>query len=337
VPKKPTIQDIAKHAGVSPTTVSRVLNNFDYISEEKRHRVMAAMEELDYRPSFSARYMRTQRSRLIGLLADQVTTTPYAGEIIAGAQEVAWEHDHFLLQLEIGNNVNYATQAIETLLEREVESIIYAAYFHHAVTLPKNITQVPVVLANCYVEDRSLPSVVPDEVLGGYQATEVILKKGHRRIGFINLNADVPVQAFEGRLKGYCEALADFDVDYDASLVCEGDGGSHKGYSLGQQLIKLSDPPTAIFCATDRTAMGVYDALKEQGLRIPDDIAIVGFDNQANVASELHPSLSTMQLPHYEMGRWAVEYLLNDHTDNSLQKRPVQHQLPCPYIARASV
>jgi LacI family transcriptional regulator len=330
--KRPTIQDIARKAGVGAGTVSRVLNNQPYVKEATRQRVLDAMAELDYRPSFSARHMRTQRSRLIGFVTDEVATSPYAGDILLGAQEAAWEKDYILLVVSAGSSIHRVAQAVETFLERGVEGIIFAAMWHHAVDLPANITQAPIVLANCFVEDRSLPSVVPDEALGGYRATEVLLEKGHRRIGFIDLN---PGPASEGRLSGYRRALADFTVEYDPALIRDGNGESQLGYQRGRELMALDNPPTAIFCSTDRTAMGVYDALKEQGLRIPADVAIVGFDNQTNFASALHPSLSTMQLPHYEMGQWALNYLLLEQAD-TLPPNPIQEKLDCPFVSRNS-
>lgn len=129
VSKKPTIQDIAKKAGVSPATVSRVLNDYEHVSAKKRDIVMRAMDELDYRPSFSARHMRTQRSQLIGFLTDEVATTPYAGDIIKGAQDAAWESGHILMVISAGNNLRHAEAAVNALLEREVEGIVYAAMY----------------------------------------------------------------------------------------------------------------------------------------------------------------------------------------------------------------
>lgn len=338
--KKPTIQDIAKKAGVSPATVSRVLNDYEHVSEKKRMVVVQAMDELEYRPSFSARHMRTQRSQLIGLLTDEVATTPYAGDIIKGAQDATWETDHILLVVSAGDNRRHAKKAVNVMLEREVEGIIYAAMYHRPVILPENIYEVPTVLANCFVNDRSLPSVVPDEFQAGYEATQVLLEAGHRRIGFINVYDKEPgIPASIGRLAGYQQALVDFEVPFDERIVRAGSGLPKDGYMFGKEIVSEDDPPTAIFCGNDRTAMGTYDALRELGLRIPDDVAVLGFDNQELIATALHPPLSTMQLPHYEMGRWAAQYLIEVNADLSTQNgtQPPQQLLPCPFVRRASI
>lgn len=336
--KRATLQDIAKKAGVGAGTVSRVLNDHSYVKEETRERVLKAMEELDYRPSFSARYLRTQRSRLIGFLTDEVATTPYAGDMIRGAQEAAWEHDYILMVVSAGDNLMRAKLAVDAILEREVEGIIYGAMYHRMVRLPENIKQGPTVLANCYSHDRSLPSVVPNEVLGGYEATQALLKNGHQRVGFINIhNLNPGIPASVGRLEGYLQALTEYDIAYDEALVRIGDGSPAAGYDYTLELMRMTDPPTAIFAGNDRTAMGTYDALRELGLKIGKDVAVVGFDNQGIIAADLHPPLSTMQLPHYEMGQWAFQYLLEQIEGDWDTAHPIQHQLPCPYVKRASI
>lgn len=333
---KHTIHDIARRAGVGSTTVSRVLNGHPYVSEATRQKVLDAIQELEYRPSYSARQMRTRSSRLIGFLTDEVATTPYAVDMIRGAQDASREQEKILLVVSADSDPVVMASTIEVLLERQVEGIIYAAMFHRPVRLPENITHVPTVLANCFAPDRSLPSVVPDEVQGGYDATAALLKKGHRRIAFINLGSYIEGQripAAAGRLEGYRNALEAYGVPYDESLVDYTDESPLTTYRLTQKLLSLPDPPTAIFCGNDRTAMGCYGALKELGLRIPGDVAVISYDNQRDIAQGLWPPLSSMQLPHYEMGQWAVNYLLN-HENNRF---PIQHKIACPLVSRESV
>lgn len=337
--RKYTIQDIARRAGVGATTVSRVLNDHPYVSEETRKKVMDAIAELDYRPSFSARQMRTRSSRLVGFLTDEVITQPFAVHMIKGAEEALWSQEKMLLVVNVGYDRKKTEAAIEVLLERQVEGIVYAAFRHRPVDLPDNINRVPAVLADCYATDRSLPSVVPNEVQGGYDATRLLLEKGHRRIGFINLGRDrrdgkSPEPAAIGRLGGYKQALAEFGVAFDDSLLKYTDGLPRTNYQLTLDLMGQPDAPTAIFCGNDRTAMGCYGALQTLGLRIPEDVAVIGFDNHIEFAEYVWPPLTTMQLPHYEMGRWAVEYLAQSHDS---QDSPIQHLIECPLVERESV
>jgi LacI family transcriptional regulator len=336
---KYTIEDIARLAGVSRGTVSRVLNNHPSVKPTTRLRVLEVIERLNYRPNFSARQMRTDTSHLVGFITDDVITTPYAVDMIRGAQEALWARGKLMLVVDAGRNAELTHAAFEILLERRVEAIIYATMFHHAVDLPPEMAHVPIVLANCFTADGRYPSVVPDEVTGGFEATKRLLEAGHRRIAFINLgktkdNPIGPVPAAVGRLRGYQQALAAFGVAFDPALVRDTSQTPEDNYRLTLDLMQVPNPPTAFFCGNDRTALGCYGALSNLGLRIPTDVAVIGFDNQVDIAQGLWPPLTTMQLPHYDMGRWAVEYL---STVPDAHTPPVQHKLECPLVERKSV
>ena len=336
--KRPSMQDVATLAGVSRTTASFVINNVDGsgIPEETRRRVWDAVKQLGYRPNAIARGLRSAKTSTIGFISDEVATSPFAGEIIHGAQDRAWEDEMLLLLVNTGGNQAMKRVAVETLLQRQVEGIVYATMYHREVHPPEGVRQVPTVLLDCYVADASLPSVVPDEVDGGRRATEVLLARGHRRIGFINNNDAVP--ATLGRLEGYQQALATYGVPFDESLVVAGESLAHGGHDCALELMQRPQRPTALFCFNDRMAMGAYDALRKLGLSIPDDVAVVGFDNQEIVAAQLYPALTTMQLPHYQMGRWAIDELLRLIAQGGpTAEPPVQHKMPCPLIERNSV
>ena len=335
--KKPTIQDIARRAGVGPGTVSRVLNDHPNVSDKTRAKVTAIIEAMDYRPSFAARHMRTQKSHLIGFLSDEVATTPYAGNIILGAQEAAWQQERILLVVNTGHDEDMLDKVIETFLERDVEGIIYASMYHREVQLTDKIHSVPVVLANCFANDPQIPAIVPDEFDGGYRATQALLQRGHRRIGMINVNSLSPgIPASIGRWRGYRAALKEFGVKPDEQLERHGYGEAAHGYRFTFELMALSEPPTAIFCANDRTAMGAYNALAEMGKHIPHDVAVIGFDNQVIIAEGLRPPLTTMELPHYEMGLWAANKLLQLNDTNNIHQ-VLPKTLSCPLVMRKSI
>lgn len=336
--KRPTMADVARQAGVSQTTVSFVMNNVATanIPDETRVRIWEAVRELGYRPNAVAKGLRTSQSHTIAFITDEIATTPYAGDVIKGAQDLAWASGKVLVVVNTGGSPEMAAAAVEMMLERRVDGIIYAAMHHQVVSPPPGIREVPCVLVDCYCTDRSLPSVVPDEVTGGMDATALLLRQGHRRIGFINLEAELP--AAIGRLEGYRRALATHGVPFDPSLVRHGIGNAHSGYTYARELLGAHDRPTALFCATDRTAMGAYDAIRECGLTIPHDVAVVGFDNQTIISEYLRPPLTTLQLPHYEMGQWAVRYLLARAGEGhrGVTTLPIQETLRCPLIERAS-
>ena len=203
---------------------------------------------------------------------------------------------------------------------------------HTRTRLPSVIGDVPTVLVHAEDSDGRAPSVLPDERAGGLVATRRLLDAGHRRIGVINLEAGTP--AAEGRLAGYREALDAHGVAHDPALVLHTRGHADHGYEAAARLLDLDDAPTALFCTTDRLAMGAYDAIKECGLRIPDDVAVVGFDDQELIAAYLRPKLTTVALPFAAMGTLAVQ-LLNDLIEG--REVPPQTLVGCPLVERASV
>ena len=190
------------------------------------------------------------------------------------------------------------------------------------------------MLANCYVRGDVITSFVPDEVQGGRSATELLLENGHRRVGFINSSLSAP--ATTGRLRGYRAALKHYGIAYEPELVATALPEQEGGYLAGGRLLDLADPPSAVFCYNDRMAMGFYDLLRDQALRVPHDVAVVGFDNQEIIAAHLRPALSTVALPHYELGYESVNWLLDQDLsgDSALSSRI---RVECPRVVRESV
>jgi len=330
------MQDVATLAGVSRTTVSFVLNDVpdSNIPQKTKDRVWAAIEELGYRPNAIARGLRSQRTHTIGFISDVIATTPHAGHMIQGAQDFAWANDMLLLLINTGNSERMKLAAVDMLLDRQVDGIVYATMYHRLAHPPASVRALPTVLLDCFNEDRSLPSVVPDEVEAGYTAIKTLIDKGHRRIGFINNDDDIP--ATHGRLAGYRQALDEAAIPFEQELVVV-DREQNGGYNATRRLMTIANPPSAMFCFNDRMAMGAYDALRNLGLRIPSDIAVIGFDNQELIAPNLYPPLTTMELPHYAMGQWAIEHLLQLIDQPELRgATAVQHKEICPLIERAS-
>lgn len=335
--KRPSMKDVAELAGVSRTTVSFVLNEKEgaNIPDSTRQRVLRAVHTLGYRPNELARGLRSRRTATIGFISDVVATTPFAGQIIQGAQGRAWEDEYLLLMVSTGADQSIKRASVETLLDRQVDGILYATMWHREVSPPAAIRQVPTVLLDCYVADRSLPSVVPDEVRGGHEATDYLIAHGHHRIGFVNDEADYA--AARGRLDGYRDALAAAGIPSDPALIVSAASTAAGAERAVSRLLDLPEPPTALFCFNDRMALGAYMAARERGIRIPDELAVVGFDNHEIIVSFLRPGLTTMQLPHHEMGRWAVDHLLALINGDWPPSEPVQHVLHCPLVERESV
>ncbi len=337
VQAKTTIRDVAERAGVSVTTVSHVLNDVPgkRVSTTTRERIHQAAQDLLYRPNRLAQGLRMQRTHTIGFLSDNIATTPYAGRIILGAQDAAAEVGSLLVLLSSGGDAELEDRELEALVDRQVDGVIYAAMFHHMVQPPPRLALYNAVLLDARTEAGEFSSVVPDEVGGARSAVEELLAHGHRRIGFVNNYEDYP--APKGRLIGYRQALEVYGVPFDPSLVRTTTPNVAEGaYEVTLSMLGDEDRPTAIFCFNDRMAMGAYQAANQLGLAIPGDVSIVGFDDQELIAPNLRPGLTTMRLPHYEMGQWAVKTLL-DQINSTGSNQVVHALLPCPLVRRASV
>lgn len=338
-----TMADVAKHAGVSRTAVSFVLSDREHanVSQDTKHRILEAVQKLGYRPNAGARALASQRSDWYGLVTE-IVTAPFAVDIIKGAQDQAWLDHRFLLiapsdQADaVGPNQGLEDAAVEKLLEQRVEGLLYAATFHRGVHVPESAHEVPTVLINCFDADGKLPSIVPDERAGGRVAVDRLLHAGHSRIGVINLDPRIP--AAVGRLEGAREALAGAGLELDPDLVVSGYATADGGYEAACQILDRypkDQRPTALFCLNDRMAMGAYDAIKERGLTIPGDIAVIGFDNQELIAAYLRPKLTTVALPFEKMGVLGVQTLARLTAGQPITAH--QQMVDCPLLERFSV
>jgi LacI family transcriptional regulator len=336
--KKASIRDVAALAGVSLTTVSHVLNdaNGARVAEETRARVRDAAQKLAYTPNRMARGLRMQRTHTLGLISDYVATTPYAVDMILGAQEAGLKHGWTLLLLNTGADARTERAAIAELLQHQAEGVLYATMYHQVVSVPEGLREVPTVLLDAETSDPLMPAVIPDELGGALAAVNYLIQHGHRRIGYLNNEDDIP--ATRARLEGYRTALAEAGVDWDDSLVRTAPATAAGGYLTARALVTRTPRPSALFCFNDRMAMGAYRAAAEATLAIPEDLSIVGFDNQQVIAEGLHPQLTTVSLPHYEMGYWAVEALIERiESPGEVQATAYPHVMACPVVPRASV
>jgi LacI family transcriptional regulator len=335
MPGRVRISDVAAAAGVSIATVSASLNEVESarISAVTRARVREVADRLGYIPNRLAQGLRGQRSGTIGFISDTVATTPYAVGMILGALEAAREADRVVLLMNTEGHRDLEARELATLLRYQVDGVLYATMYHRSVEVPAMLCETPVVLVDAEAADPTVSSVVPDEVAGAMTAVGELLGHGHRRIGFIN-NPD-PILAASGRLEGYKRALNQAGIGPDPALIVTAPSiGPEGGYRAARQLLALPERPTGLFCFRDLMAMGAYQAATEAGLRIPQDLSMVGFDNM-EFAAGLFPGLTTVALPHYEMGFWGVQQLLA--LMESPTTRAKQVQLSGQLIRRRSV
>lgn len=331
-----TIREVAEKANVSSSTVSHVINNTRYVSEETRARVMEAMRELNYIPNRLARSLRSKdmRTNTIGLLIPD-SANPFFAEVSRGVEDACFEKGYNVI---LGNSDNDQTKEIEyldVLLSKQVDGIILVSAGSQDDTLEfvneRGATVVAVDRAFDEAIRDSVDSVLVDNEGGGYEATRYLLDLGHVRIGCISGPSLLRPSA--GRVHGYVQALAEAGVESDPSLIIPGDFRPQSGYEITQQLLELDSPPSAIFACNDMMAMGALYATHEAGLRTPEDVSVVGFDD-IELASFTVPRLTTIAQPSHEMGFLAVELLTQRFSSPSSPRR--HEVLPTSIVIRDS-
>lgn len=310
--RKATALDVAKRAGVSRSAVSLVLNGRGdgNVAKESQDRIRQAAAELKYSPNAIALSLRNQRTRVIGIVSDEVVVSPFDGNIIGGADDVARAHGFVTVVMDTERDASRDESAVETLLDRQVDGLMYVTVGLKPLDVPQGMLRVPSVLANCY-DNSSTPQlhhVIPDEVSGGREATEHLLNYGHRDIAFLAGAASSP--AVPLRIEGHREAMAKAAIPVRDDRVFTAGWDINDGFHGAMRLLSSTERPTAIACANDRLAVGVALAAARLGLSVPRDLSIMGYDDEFRIAGTMVPALTTMALPLREMGAAAMSMLL---------------------------
>jgi LacI family transcriptional regulator len=308
----PTIKEVAKKAGVAQSTVSLVINKKRHVSPATRQRVLKAIKELSYHPRRSARVLATRKTGNIGfILSDKhfYQAEPFYTRIFLGTELESRKYYYYVLLTTVGEKFNPRKFIPRFLIENNVDGVILTGKVSDSLIYYIADSGVPVMLIDYFPKRSKFPSVLIDNLQGAYEAVVHLIRLGHRRIGFIGGSIDHP--SINDRLKGYEQALDEFGLPRTGSLVAKDqpDSSAADGYKAATRLMKLSSPPTAIFATNDTMAVGTIKAAREAGLGVPDDLAVVGFDD-IEVASHTHPPLTTMRVPKEEMGALAVRKMV---------------------------
>lgn len=301
-----TMKDIARLAQVSTSTVSHVINGSRFVSDEIREKVMRIVAELNYTPSAVARSLKVRETKTIGLLVT-ATNNPFFAEVMAGVEQDCQQHQYNLIIAATGGDAKRLQQNLQTLMHKQVDGLLlmcgdsrFQADIELAISLP-------LVVMDWWFTELNADKILENSALGGYLATKALIDAGHRKIGIITGNLKKSVA--QNRLQGYKNALSEAKIALNPHWIVE----SHfdfEGGALGiQSLLTQSSRPTAVFCCSDTIAVGAYQAIQQQGLRIPQDLSIMGYDD-IELARYLSPPLSTICQPKAELGKLAVEALL---------------------------
>lgn len=313
--RRVTLSEVAARAGVSATTASYILNGR---ADEMRiapttvAKVRAAVADLGYRPNRSARSLRTRRTATIGLISDQIAGEQYGSSMLTGASLAARELDHLVVMGESGGDPELERLLIEEMLEREVDGVVFATRTARTVHLPEGLRGVRSILLNCEDPDEHLPSVVPDDEGGGRAAASVLLAAGVEELWVVGEDPTPKATAGPRRMAGIRAELGVHGMDVAGVVPCE--WSVTEGFEATSRWLARGGRAEGLICMNDRLAMGVYQALGEAGLRVPEDVSVVSFDGSA-LAGWLRPILTSVELPFPELGALAVRRLLDadDH------------------------
>jgi LacI family transcriptional regulator len=307
-----TIIDVARESGVSYSTVSRVLNGYEYVKESTRRRVLEAAERLGYVANVQARSLAGGHSRIVGLLVPGLDND-YIGEIIRGIDEELARNDYDLMLYTTHRRVGKESEYVKMIANGLTDGLLLVVPL-----IPSTYVDIlhqqrfPYVLID-QSENGDTSSVVnATNWQGAYDATRYLVELGHRRIGFIS--GLMQISSAVERLEGYKSALDDSQISFDEALVKQGNFWQPSGYAAAQELLRLESPPSAIFSSNDLMAFGAMQAIRDAGLDIPGDISIIGFDD-IPMASMVHPKLTTVYQPLDQMGRVAAKLLLEQIED----------------------
>lgn len=339
--RRPTIVDIANSAGVAPMTVSRVINESGYVSREAREKVERAIKELNYHPNGLARSLKRQRTQVVGVLLPDIAN-PFSAELVQGIQEALLPRGYSLFISASERSVNREQEALRALFDHRADGIIVATRETKAgndFLLRLAERDLPMVVVGRALNHPHVDRVTADHWKGAYEAVEHLITLGHKRIGFIGVS---PINgAGLRRYQGYLDALRENNLPIDeklivgpASQVGPGYSTQDDGYAGIKKLLALKNRPTAVFARNDFTAIGAICALRDDGLSIPEDVAVVGFDN-VPLAAYTSPPLTTVDQPTREQGREAARLLLERiEGDRTRDRREIC--LDCHLVIRQS-
>lgn len=309
-----TIKDIAKRAGVSTATVSRVINDIGGYGTETRDRVLQAAKDLGYYKNETATSLVTNKTKTIGIIIPNVSTNFY-GNIVNGIEDVAYEHGYSVILTHAGIEGNRLGDSLKLMANRRVDGVIIVSIY-----LGKKQQELitwlnlPTILLSTQAEGDTLPYIKVDDYQAIYQATQYMIDHHHPTIGLVGIN-DTDKIAGLPRLKGYLDCLKQHNRPIDRDYIVFGDFSFDAGVAAMQQFLKQKKIPSAIVCASDETAMGVKSVAYENGLTIPDDLSIIGYDD-TSIAWMSSPPLTTIGQPFYEMGAKGCERVIKAIADN---------------------
>lgn len=333
---RPTIKDVADRSGVSIATVSRVINGADVVSEKSRKKVLEAIKELDFKPNQVARSLVLQKNTMIGVLIPALGNQFY-GEILNGVEEACSELEYDVFVCTTGSDIQKEAKYLEAFRDRNCAGIIVMSRRLRPETVEViNSLKIPVIMVNRSTSGLKCPTVSIDNFRAAFELTNYLIGLGHKKIALFRNSLDIDAFGVE-QYSGFERALAEHNLIIDRELVCYGEFDPVKSYDLMTNLIKSKKVPTAVFCTSDVMAMGVCSALIDNGIKVPEDVSVVGF-NDIQLVAHYRPAITVIHQPLRKMGEEAVRMIasLNDEGDGTVRNDGRTVILPHTLIERQS-
>ncbi|WP_243291443.1 LacI family DNA-binding transcriptional regulator [Bacillus sp. FJAT-47783] len=326
-----TIEDVAKLAGLSRTTVSRVINNHPYVSENKKQLVLNAMDQLGYVPNSSARSLRSQKTEMIAVIIPRVMN-PFFGQLVESLEITASEYHYQLIVCQTLYSAKKELDYLNLLKTKQVDGVILTTLLNDWKQIEPFLDYGPIVLCNEYDERANIPTVHMDQEYGGYLATSHLLEDGHKRIAYCcgNVNSNVT----KAREKGFKRAHQERGLEFDPNFMFQNVFTFEDGKNVLTKIAALTDRPTAIFTGSDEVAAGVISEAKKIGMKVPEHLAVVGYDNQA-ITELLEPMITTVHQPVKEMAHKAMQVIMDKIKYKNYKKQEV-YKLPLSLVVRES-
>jgi len=333
-----TLRDVARKAGVSKSTVSRVLNGSGYVSQETRQRVMETLQALDFQPNTVARSLVQGKTRTIALIVPSINT-PFFAELARRAEDVAYRRGYAVMVCNTDEDPEREAVYLRLVQQKQVDGVIVCparTTSRLLRSLARN--RLPIVFVDRTMANVHADTVTTDNAEGAFAAVKHLLSRGHRRIGIVSGPQEIPVM--RERLAGWKRALLEEGIEPDAGLIWSGAPTEETGKQAVRHFLALKPPPTAIFTSCCPLTLGVLSALRQQGIRIPQNMALVGFDD-FEAASLLDPPLTVVAQPIPTIATVATKLLLervegrNDHPAHLVVKTNLVIRKSCAPIQQA--
>ncbi|WP_374720304.1 catabolite control protein A [Parageobacillus toebii] len=318
-----TIYDVAREANVSMATVSRVVNGNPNVKPSTRKKVLEAIERLGYRPNAVARGLASKKTTTVGVIIPDISSIFFA-ELARGIEDIATMYKYNIILSNSDQNKEKELHLLNTMLAKQVDGILF---------MGGNITEehvnefqkspVPIVLAATIEPNNTIPSVNIDYEQASFEAVTYLVEKGNKRVAYVTGPTDDPIN--QKKLAGYRRALEMHGIAYDEELVIEGDNSYDSGIEAYEKIAELAEKPTAVFAGTDEMALGIIHSAQDHGVRIPDQLEVVGFDN-TRLATMVRPRLTTVVQPMYDIGavamRLLTKYMNKENVENHIVVLP---------------